>query len=88
VAFGAIILMDSHGCLKKADAKNALAFSQFQQARRRLTFTRDHFLFLGLTIGVHPRPMLNSLFPIPIRWERVVRAVSLHAQEHSTCVTT
>ena len=40
---------------EKADAKNALAFSQFQQVRRRLTFTRDHFLFLGLTIGVHPR---------------------------------
>ena len=56
MAYGAICLMDFHKLLEKAAAKNALAFSQFQQVRRRLISIRDHFLFFlfwCLTIGVH-----------------------------------
>ena len=37
MAFGDFFLMDFHKLFEKAYAKNATAFSQFQQVRRRLT---------------------------------------------------
>jgi len=39
--------------LEKASAQNALAFSQLQQVRRRLTLIRDHLIdFSCLSFGV------------------------------------
>ena len=47
--------------LEKASAQNALAFSQLQQVRRRLTLIRDHLIdFSCLSFGVRSRLMINA----------------------------
>jgi len=66
--------------LEKASAQNALAFSQLQQVRRRLTLIRDHLIdFSCLSFGVRSirSDLINAQFSILIRMGFSPRSSSL-----------
>jgi hypothetical protein len=80
--------MDSHRCLKSR-RKERFGFFTVPTGPTTINFTRDHFLFLGLTIGVHSTKQQNPdstssrsdqylipKFSIPIRNVVPVRLLS------------